>query len=98
VTDHLLGRQILRDAATVARMQTNEQHKLIMRYPDIRARLCDPPLRYGRPDQWHGYIPPAYDPEHIDGVTPLNTSPRRTALLALLEEAAERADAERGTR
>jgi len=27
-----------------------------------------------------------------------NTSPRRTALLALLEEAAERADAERGTR
>jgi len=27
-----------------------------------------------------------------------NTSPRRTALLALLEEATERADAERGTR
>lgn len=37
-------------------------------------------------------------PERIDGVTPLNDSPRRTALLALLEEAAERADAERGTR
>lgn len=38
MTDHLLGRQILRDAATVARMQTTDQHKLIMRYPDIRAR------------------------------------------------------------
>jgi hypothetical protein len=97
MTDHLLGRQILRDAATVARMQTNEQHKLIMRYPDIRARLCDPPLRYARPDQWHGYIPPAYDGEREDGSVPLNRSPYRAALMAILEAAAERADGERGT-
>jgi hypothetical protein len=86
------------EAARQAAKQTDDQHKLVMRYKDIAAKLCNPPLGYDKPEQWHGYIPPAYDPEHIDGVTPLNTSPRRTALLALLEEAAERADAERGTR
>lgn len=83
-------------AARAARKQTDDQHKLIMRYPDIRAKLCDPPLGYQRPEQWHGYIPPAYCAEDVDGVTRLNDSPRRTALLALLEEAAERADAETG--
>lgn len=81
-------------AARTARQQSVEQVKLIARYPDVRAKLCDPPLSYASPEQWHGYIPPAYDAEHIDGVTPLNTSPVRTALLALLEEAAERADVE----
>jgi hypothetical protein len=86
------------EAARQAAKQTDDQYKLIMRYKDIAAKLCAPPLNYDRPEQWHGYIPPAYDPERIDGVTPLNDSPRRTALLALLEEAAERADAERGTR
>jgi hypothetical protein len=96
VTDHLFGRRILRDAATAARAQTTDQHRLIMRYPDIRDRLCQPPLSYDRPEQWHGYIPPAYDGEREDGTTPLNASPYRAALMALLEEAAERADAERG--
>jgi len=94
MTDHVLGCQILRDAANAARRQTAEQHKLIMRYPDIRARLCHSPLRFKTPEQWHGYIPPAYDREREDGTTPLNTSPYRVALMALLEEAAERADAE----
>lgn len=84
------------EAARQAAKQTAEQHKLIMRYKDIAAKLCDPPLNYARPEHWHGYIPPAYDPEQVDGMTPLNDSPRRTALLALLEEAAERADAEMG--
>lgn len=82
------------EAARHAAKQTTEQHKLITRYPDIRARLCSPPLNYDRPEQWRGYIPPAYDPERVDGATPLNNSPRRVALMALLEEAAERADAE----
>lgn len=85
------------EAARQAAKQTADQHKLINRYRDIAAKLCAPPLGYDRPDQWHGYIPPAYDAEHTDGVVPLNDSPRRTALLALLEEAAERADGERGT-
>lgn len=84
------------EAARAAARQTSDQHKLISRYPDIRARLCEPPLGYANPGQWHGYIPPAYCAEDVDGVTRLNDSPRRTALLALLEEAAERADAETG--
>ena len=84
------------EAARAAAKQTADQHKLINRYRDIAAKLCEPPLSYARPDQWHGYIPPAYDAETEGGVTRLNTSPRRAALLALLEEAAERADAERG--
>lgn len=83
-------------AARQATKQTDDQHKLVMRYKDIAAKLCDPPLGYDKPDQWHGYIPPAYDPEGVDGVTPLNTSPQRVALMALLEEAAVRADAEMG--
>lgn len=81
------------EAARAAARQTADQHKLITRYPDIRAKLCDPPLDYAKPEQWHGYIPPAYDAERVDGVVPLNDSPRRAALL---EEAAERADAETG--
>jgi hypothetical protein len=87
------------DAARDAAKRTDDQHKLITRYKDIAAKLCDPPLSYAKPEQWHGYIPPAYDAERIDGVISLNDSPRRTALLALLEEAAERADSEtRGAR
>lgn len=83
-----------RIAARQAAKQSDDQHKLINRYKDIAAKLCDPPLSYDKPEQWHGYIPPAYDGEREDGTTPLNHSPRRVALMALLEEAAERADAE----
>jgi hypothetical protein len=82
------------DAARHAARQSTEQHKLVNRYKDIAAKLCGPPLGYEKPEHWHGYIPPAYDPERIDGVTPLNDSPRRAALMALCEEAAERADVE----
>jgi hypothetical protein len=80
-----------RIAARTARQQSIEQVKMVMRYRDLAERLCQPPIGYAKPEQWNGYVPPAYDAERIDGVTPLNDSPRRTALL---EEAAERADAE----
>jgi hypothetical protein len=83
-------------AARTARQQSIEQVKMVMRYRDLAEKLCQPPIGYAKPEQWNGYVPPAYDPEHIDGSIPLNDSPRRTALLALLEEAAERADAEMG--
>jgi hypothetical protein len=83
-------------AARAAAKQTDDQHKLIARYRDIAAKLCDPPLNCDRPEQWHGYIPPAYDGERENGTTPLNASPVRVQLMALLEEAAVRADAEMG--
>lgn len=91
ITETRLWRTAARDAAK----QTAEQRKLILAYPDIAARLCNPPLGYARPDQWTGYIPPAYDRENAIGVTPLNDSPRRAALMELLEAAAEREDAQR---
>lgn len=82
-------------AREAAREQRIEQRKLVMRYPDIAARLCSAPLKYAKPEQWTGYIPPAYDGEREDGTTPVNTSPVRVQLMALLEEAAERSDGER---
>lgn len=81
-----------RTAARDAARQSAEQRKLILAYPDIAARLCQPPLGYASPDQWTGYVPPAYDRENAMGVTPLNDSPRRAALMELLEAAAERHD------
>lgn len=81
-------------ASHQARKQSIEQQKLVLRYPDLAARLCTPPLRWTHPHHWNGYVPPAYDAEDVDGVTRLNTSPVRAALMALLEEAAERADGE----
>lgn len=83
-----------RTAAKAAREERQENRRLILAYPDIAAKLCDPPLDYTQPDRWTGHIPPRYDAERIDGVTPLNTSPRRAALLELLEAAAERYDAD----
>jgi hypothetical protein len=85
-----------RIAAKAAREQSNEQRKLVLRYPDIAARLCEAPLGYKRPEQWTGYIPPARDAESEMGAVPLNTSRYRTALMDILEAAAERADSERG--
>lgn len=91
ITETRLWRTAARDAAR----QSAEQRKLILAYPDIAARLCDPPLGYKQPGDWTGYIPPAYDPEDWKGVIPLNDSPRRAALMELLEAAAEREDAQR---
>ena len=31
----------------------------VLKHADLAARLTQPPLSYGRPDQWTGYIPPA---------------------------------------
>ena len=81
-------------AAKLAREEREEQRRLILRYPDIAARLCAPPLDYKRPDQWTGYIPPRWDAPNEAFVVRPNDSPRRVALLELLEAAAERYDTE----
>lgn len=56
----------------------------VLRYPDLAARLCDPPLDYERPQQWNGYVPP----ETYGNA--LNLCPRREALVQLIQEAARR--------
>lgn len=55
---------------------------LVLRNPDVAARLCAPPLSYASPEQWNGFIPPA---TLSSGA--INTTPVRTALLALVTEA-----------
>lgn len=61
---------------------------LILRHPDIAAKLLLPPLNYKFPEQWAGAMPP----ENWGGS--LNNAPERRAILALVEEA-EAADAKR---
>jgi hypothetical protein len=56
----------------------------VLRYPDLAQKLCEPPLRYARPDQWSGFIPPDTCGQQ------LNTSTRRGALAELAQEAYER--------
>lgn len=83
-----------RQAARVAAETCAENRRLVFAYPDIAARLCQPPLNFARPDHWRGYIPPAFMPPNEVGIVKLNDSPNRVALLAILEAAAERADAQ----
>ncbi len=86
------GYQACMQAAAAERAQTAEQRRLVLEYPDLAAGLCREPIGYKRPEQWTGYIPPVFDRERPDGTVPPNDSPRRAALLALLEQAAERWD------
>ena len=67
---------------------------LVLHYPDLADQLKSNLIGYSRPENWNGYIPPEYDPPRRDGTVPLNDSPRRAALVALVEEAERRAAAE----
>lgn len=58
-----------------------QRRAALLAHPHIAAKLCDPPLRLARPEQWNGYIPPATMP---DGEP--NTSPIREQLVALVAE------------
>jgi hypothetical protein len=68
------------------------QRELILRYPDVAVKLTAPPLSLANPQQWSGYIPGPYHPEDEHGRVRPNRSPVRAQLLALLDEAAHRAD------
>lgn len=81
-----------RSAAQQAARDSAEQRRMILEFPDLAAKLCQPPLGYKQPEQWTGYIPPRWDATSEDNVVKPNDSPRRAALLALLEQAAERWD------
>jgi hypothetical protein len=66
--------------------------ELVLRYPDIAAKLCHPPLHLSRPGNWNGSLPGPYLPETTRGVFPPNRSPVRAQLISIINEAAERAD------
>lgn len=84
-----VGRAVVPDASRRswrelwARLKA-EQHELcqarrasVLRHPDLAAALCDEPIGYQQPSQWNGYLPEA-------------STPRRQALVALVEEAQSR--------
>jgi hypothetical protein len=71
--------------------------ELVLRYPDIAAKLCHLPLHLSRPGNWNGSLPGPYLPETVRGVFPPNRSPVRAQLISIINEAAERADAESKT-
>lgn len=61
---------------------------LVMAYPDLVAKLTQPPIGFRRPEEWSGWIPPELDE---DGQ--VNPSRRAAGLRALVEEAERRARA-----
>jgi hypothetical protein len=50
---HEIGRA-LADAENTCR----ERRAAVLKYPDLAARLTQPPLSYSRPDRWNGWLPP----------------------------------------
>jgi hypothetical protein len=63
------------------------ERERVLRHPDIAKRLCDPPLRYSRPEVWNGFVPPeTWQGRH-------NDAPQRAQLLEIIT-AAVKADEE----
>lgn len=90
--------------------QSALRRESVLKYPDLARALTEPPLGFRRPEEWNGYIPPGAMPQDACPqcrndpgrrgcrnpmhTAPLNNSPRRTALVALVEEASRRDKAE----
>ncbi|GGV91958.1 hypothetical protein [Streptomyces massasporeus] len=79
-----LGRFIKHHMAEAERAAAHRRG-LVLRYPDIAAKLTEPPIGFTSPEKWNGYIPPA-----TDCTGAMNTARCRPALLALVAEAERR--------
>lgn len=65
---------------------TNEERRrLVLKHPDLAARLCEKPLGYARPEQWTGYIAP-----EVFETGARNDSPFRAQAVGIYEEALRR--------
>lgn len=84
--------RLLKQARAQGAAENARRRALVLKHPDLAAKLTEPPLRHTLPEHWTGYIPPAHDPETYGGGQPLNTSPARAALVALVAEAERRAN------
>jgi len=80
-------------AGLEAPLLADQRRDLVLRYPDIAAKLTAPPLKLADPRQWSGFIP-AGDHEGPNGARIPNHSPLRAQLVAVFNEACERADAQ----
>lgn len=87
-----------RAAAAVKARECAANRALVLRHPDIAARLKEPPYQASRPDVWTGYIPGPLASEDSRGRVAINNSPVRAQLLALVLAAAERDEAEQHAR
>lgn len=83
--------RLIKQAQAAGRAENARRRALVLKYPDLAARLCEPPLRHTTPEHWTGYVPPAYDAIALGGAQPINTSPVRAALVAIVTEAEQRA-------
>lgn len=66
--------------------------EVVARHEDLSKRLTEPPLGYAQPSQWNGFVPPSTFSGQVNGQ--INDSPRRAALVAIVDEAMAR-DAQR---
>jgi hypothetical protein len=79
-----------REAHARATRASQERRARVLLHADLAARLCRPPLGYGSPEQWNGFVPPRYLPGDMLGVVRINTAPRRAALAEICAEAMQR--------
>lgn len=82
--------RLMKQARAEAHAENARRRALVLKHPDLAARLCEPPIRHTTPEHWTGYVPPAHDAPGVGGDLPLNTSPARAALAALVTEAEAR--------
>jgi hypothetical protein len=82
--------RLMKQARANALAENARRRALVLRHPDLAARLTEPPLRHTLPEHWTGYIPPSHDAPSVGGYQPINTAPCRPALLALVAEAEAR--------
>jgi hypothetical protein len=82
--------RLIKQARAAAHAENKRRRALVLRYPELAARLTEPPIRHTTPEHWTGYVPPAHDAPGVGGDLPLNTSPARAALTALVAEAEAR--------
>ncbi|SDJ74766.1 hypothetical protein [Streptomyces indicus] len=75
----------IRAEVTRARNDCARRRAQVLAHPDLADRLTIAPLNYATAQAWTGYLPP----ERWNGRH--NNSPTRTALVALISEAAQRA-------
>lgn len=78
-------RAYLRNLRDTAAAECARRRAAVLRWPDLAARLTEPPISHATPDAWTGYIPPAT----FNGGP--NTHPARRALIDLTTEAEHRA-------
>lgn len=83
--------RLMKQARADALAENARRRALVLRHPDLAARLTEPPIRHTTPEHWTGYVPPASDAPSLGGAEPINHSPARKALVAIVAEAEQRA-------